>query len=489
MEKSFGSTGITSVQKQKMKFSQKQMALMDLVALGNIELREAILKKVEENPALEIVNDNFSVNNQKNVFLKTNKENDSTTFQKKETKIESEEASEKYQKMLESIPDKEETLHKHLFHQLYMLNLNEKEKKLCEKLIENLDDNGFYLLAPVSLLKIRNRMDEQLLQKCIDIVRHLDPEGICVENIEKSLLLQAKLKKNAPKLSLFFLNGRLEMLDPPIAEEVLKKLNTYIEENSKLSFRSKESIQNDFSKEELSINKIEEAIKFIQSLNPVPTRNFKPNGNNLIQSEVFVTVDKETKKLKIHFSDSFIPEVAISKDYKIEKNDKTLPEETRKLLKKQVYDATNFIALLNFRKQIVTEALKKIVIIQKEFFYKGPGNLVPLSQVAFSKMIGVHNSTVSRMANQKYITCDWGTFPVKYLFFNSYITKNNYTINQIYKEIEDILKNQKPGEKKLSDQKITDILLQKGIKIARRTVAKYRAKLRDNPELTRKLIK
>ncbi len=469
-----------NVQIQTMKLSQQQIMAMNLIAMGSLELREEILEKVDENPALEIKEDKFLGNTN---FVHTGK-----------TSRASEEASEKYQNMLESAPDETETLQEHLLHQLNMINLPENEHRICKKLIENLDENGFYILAPVTLLEPEKGDDENLLEKCIQTVRHFDPEGICCQNVTESLEIQAKLKKNAPKIALYILHGRLEILKPPVAEKVLNKIEKNIEENEKLSFWTPNPDDIQLTKKDLSLENVKNSIEFIQKLEPFPAAEFNSTQEHFVQPDVYVAKSENSDELQVVLSNQAIPVLKIAEDFKSEEKSGSLSEKNKKTLKMQLKEAQNFLDTLNFREQVLFNAFKKLAEIQKKFFFKGPGNLVPLTQREFAKMINVHESTVSRMAESKFLRCEWGTFPVKYFFSKALVStkpktnkenekKENETVaenistDNVKIEIEKILKAQKPGEKKLSDQKIADILAGKGIKIARRTVSKYRAQL------------
>lgn len=469
-----------NVQIQTMKLSQQQIMAMNLIAMGSLELREEILEKVDENPALEIKEDKFLGNTNSVHTGKTSRA--------------SEEASEKYQNMLESAPDETETLQEHLLHQLNMINLPENEHRICKKLIENLDENGFYILAPVTLLEPEKGDDENLLEKCIQTVRHFDPEGICCQNVTESLEIQAKLKKNAPKIALYILHGRLEILKPPVAEKVLNKIEKNIEENEKLSFWTPNPDDIQLTKKDLSLENVKNSIEFIQKLEPFPAAEFNSTQEHFVQPDVYVAKSENSDELQVVLSNQAIPVLKIAEDFKSEEKSGSLSEKNKKTLKMQLKEAQNFLDTLNFREQVLFNAFKKLAEIQKKFFFKGPGNLVPLTQREFAKMINVHESTVSRMAESKFLRCEWGTFPVKYFFSKALVStkpktnkKNekkeietvaeNISTDNVKIEIEKILKAQKPGEKKLSDQKIADILAGKGIKIARRTVSKYRAQL------------
>lgn len=466
-----------NVQVQTMKLSQQQIMAMNFIAMGSLELREEILKKAEENPALEVKDDSF--------FEKKNSGLVPTVHTGKASRA-GEEASEKYQNMLESAPDETETLQEHLIHQLNMTNLQQNEQRLCRKLIENLDENGFHILAPVTLLEPEKGDNENLLKKCVSIVQHFDPEGICCQNVGESLEIQAKLKKNPPKIALYILHGRLELLKPPSAEKVLSKIEKIIEENEKLSFWTKNPDEIQIEKSDLTLENVAAAIKFIQQLQPFPAQEFKPAAEHFVQPDVYVAKSENSDELKVVLSNQAIPTVKIAEDFKNEEKSGNLSEQNKKTIKMELKDAQNFLDTLNFREQALFKAFKKLAEIQKDFFLKGPGNLAPLTQREFAKMINVHESTVSRMAESKFLICEWGTFPVRYFFSNALPSAKKEAQNQpaenistdnVKIEIENILKSQKPGEKKLSDQKIADILEKKGIKIARRTVSKYRAQL------------
>lgn len=444
---------------QTMKLSQKQIMAMNLIAMGNLELREEVFKKVEENPALELVEDSAFAYKTENK-IRTSAVSAATGI-----------TADKKQELLENTADNRETLQEHLLHQLNMTNLPEEEFKLCKKIIENLDEKGFHILAPVTLIDKEKAESEELLNRCLGIVQNFDPEGICCTNITESLELQGKLKKDAPKIALFLLHGHLDMLKPPAADKVLKKLSSFLEESEKLSFSKQES---EITKSDLSIEEIEKSIKFIQQLDPFPARNFKSSPEHFIQPDAYVTQD-ENENLKILLSSQTIPEVKISEDIK----------QNPAFAAQKIQEAEAFLDTLEFRKKVLLNSFKKLTELQKDFFLQGPGHLKPLTQRKFAEITDVHESTVSRMAESKFIRCSWGTFPVKYFFTNS--IHSNQTESQVPEnqdlsadsvknEIENILKNNTTG-KKLSDQKIADMLEEKGIKIARRTVAKYRSSL------------
>ena len=133
--------------------------------------------------------------------------------------------------------------------------------------------------------------------------------------------------------------------------------------------------------------------------------------------------------------------------------------------------------------KVVCRALP--LCLQAAFFEQGPRSLAPLRQKDVAELLGVHETTISRMANGKYVQCEWGLFEIGYFFTNQVGTDKSTSQTGVKAEIEEILKAHEGDKKPLSDQKIADMLAERGIKIARRTVAKYRAALNINSSYSR----
>ncbi len=482
---------------------QRQIQSLNLLAMGADDLREEIYAQAEKNPALEIEDDDFE-SGVKNVRLKTSLASD--YLRVGNASAAGEEKSRAFQEVLESRPDERRTLFDHLMEQLSVLRISPEENALCKKIIGNLDERGFFILAPAALLNPSLGEDTQLLEKCLSIVRGFEPSGICVADTRESLLLQAKQKGDANEAALFLLDGHLEFLDPPQAQKVLKKIHDFAKVQNALfgNAQSKPFGGENFSFEKnLSLSEVQDAIDFIKTLDPFPARNFSSSASNYISPDVFVEkipfsaeeVDFQKREIpaennfsfKIRISDKLIPRVKISSEF-------ISAQKNSEFAKEAVKAANVFLESLEFRATTLANAAMSIVRHQMEFFKRGPGHLSPLRQQDVAEEIGVHESTVSRMALSKFIQCEWGLFPVKYFFTNAlsvlakeilpeiqpsqnenssgdFVSKENVKF-----EIQKILQEHS-GEKSLSDQKIADMLSERGIKIARRTVAKYRAQL------------
>ena len=478
---------------------QRQIQSLNLLAMGADDLREEIYAQAEKNPALEIEDDDFE-SGVKNVRVKTSLASD--YLRVGSASAAGEEKSRAFQEVLESRPDERRTLFSHLMEQLSFLRIPPEENALCKKLIGNLDERGFFILAPAALLNPSLNEDAELLEKCLSIVRGFEPSGICVANVQESLLLQARQKGGANDAAIFLLDGHLEFLNPPHAQKVLKKIHDFAKTQKSLFGGADLPFEKN-----LSLSEVQAALDFIKTLDPFPARNFSASVSNYISPDVFVEkipvsveeVDFKKREIpcdgnfsfKIRISDKLIPRVKLSQEF-------ISAQKKSEFAKEAVKSANVFLESLEFRESTIAAAMIAIVQSQIEFFKQGPGHLAPLRQQDVAEAIGVHESTISRMALSKFIQCEWGIFPVKYFFTNalpvsanaaplpqdanlsdkvSENSSDNFVSKEKAKiEIQKILQEHS-GEKSLSDQKIADILFERGIKLARRTVAKYRTQL------------
>jgi len=443
--------------------SQKQIQSLKLLSMGAEDLRQEILAQAEKNPALEIVSDNFQ-NEVKSARYKNALDAGARVGTASSI---GQEKADAFQEILESRPDERKSLFSHLNEQIDMLDIDGAKKSLCQKIIGNLDSRGFYILAPSSLLDSKAGQDQKLLEECISIVQNLDPPGICAENVEKSLLLQARLKGGASPLALFLLDGHLDFLDPPQEQKILEKIRAFLAAQKKLSFNKA-----DYSfLEAAGAADIQKALSFIKTLDPFPARDFSQDSAQYVFPDIYV--DNDGDAFNVRMSDKVVPQIRIAPDFGTAKKDSAFA-------KAAIRQAKAFLESLEYRQNTMAKAAFAIVQSQKEFFKKGPGHLAPLKQKDIAAQIQVHESTVSRMASAKYLQCDWGLFPIKY-FFTSAVGDSSK--ESVQRQIRQIL--ERNPQKKLSDQKLCDALAQEGVKIARRTVAKYRSQMNIDSSYTR----
>ncbi|MCQ2583633.1 MAG: hypothetical protein MJ160_06975 [Treponema sp.] len=460
----------TQVQKQKQVLSQRQIQAVNFLQMGTKELREEIFKAANENPAIEIVREFRGSDNPYNEKYRTGSAGSSKL-------------SDDFNATLESKSSYGETLQDHLLNQLNMMHLSADEMELSKALIYNLDEKGFYgsNLSPETLLnKNRPMQTPELLKKCMESIQKLDPVGTCCKDIEESLYVQAKIRGDASVLTLFILDGNLRLIENPVPEKVLKRLIEYREKWHSRKFAPRIPLD----RLELDVEMVEETISYIRTLEPRPAAGYvhdiyaaefnKPDfifsvekvAGEISKSDYTKGIIKGDSDFhfQVKYSSGEIPEVRISPEF----------AGNKELFEK----AKVFIQNLEYRESSCILQGCAIVEAQKEFFIKGPGHIAPLTRRTIAKQIGIHESTVSRMSgkkNPKFVQTEWGPFPASYFFssgVNSTGDDGKISAEEIKFKIQTLLAS--GDEKKMSDQQITEYLNSQGIKISRRTVAKYR---------------
>lgn len=445
---------------QLQKLSQQQIQTLYFLAMSSKDLREEILKAVDENPVLEIVYDPLE-----EAYKKS-----------------------KNEAFFDQEKDNTETLQQHLINQINLEKLSDDERNLCIALVRNLDKNGCYgsMLDPVSLLdKNRPQQNRKMLSKCIDLLHRLDPIGICCKTLEESLFVQAQVKGDASVLTLFLLDNHLDLMIPPVSAQVQKNIINYKEKWHAQIFAPALPIDNI----SITIEEIQKSIDYIRSLNPYPASGFSYDETNshFNQPDVVLTVERneghidednfEAGKIKgneyvwfqVKYASGILPEIRLNPIYSKK------PEN-----RKYTTAGREFIQSIIYRKNTIALQGCAIVAAQKAFFLNGKGNLIPLTRKYIAEQCEIHESTVSRMTNKKnskYIQCQWGIFPAHYFFPTGINTNkgNKISSEMIKQEILQVLETSQ--NKNLSDSQLTQMLNNQGIQIARRTVAKYRAQL------------
>ena len=470
----------SQTQRQVQRMSQRQIQAVNYLSMSAKDLREEILKAVSENPAIELVNDPIS----------SPYDNDfAQPVQSQSARKGSASDSDAYLKALENNEDRPQTLQEHLIEQLNLTRLSPDEHDLCRSLIYNLDKNGCYgsMLNPEAFLdKARPTQTKQMLKKCMDIIQRMDPIGTCCRTIEESLFVQAQILGDASPLTLFILDGHLDLLNPPQPDKVLRNLQRFKASWHEKAFAKRLAIDDiDLTEEEA-----EDSINYItRRLNPRPAVEYvsDTSGISRNQPDIVLTVTKEKGSLvtddfshgkvccdrdhyfQIKYASGDLPEIRLSPDYSF---DKAFIEK-----------AKIFVSLLQFRESTLVSQGCMLVKFQNDFFRDGPDHIKPLTRKQVAQALNIHESTVSRMSakkNSKYIQTEFGLFPVSY-FYSSGVGGSEGDDDQkvsattVKRMMEKLLADDEV--KKLSDSKLAELLLQKGIKISRRTVAKYRSQL------------
>src|SRR5204863_8867083 len=231
----------------------------------------------------------------------------------------------------------------------------------------------------------------------------------------------------------------------------------------------------------------QECLLRIANLEPRPGREFLPNNDIYVMPEVFVTKDDDGE-FNVSTNNDHIPHLRISNHYKDLMAQADSNAEVRNYIREKIRAGKFLIKSLHQRQSTILNIGKEIVKRQREFMEKETAHLRPLTMVQVAEVVGVHETTVSRAVSGKYMKTPFGIFEMKYFFTSGIQTSNGEGMSNtsVKDMIADMFKKEEPG-KPLSDQEVVKMLSEKGIVIARRTVAKYRSELNILPSNLRKV--
>ena len=423
-------------QTQKQTLAPQMRLMMRYLAMPVLKLREEIKNKLEENPALEEAK---SPEILLSSLEKSPPEDDTPAGWDEDNPGWDDDSANRKQQFLENTLTQRESLQDHLLMQLGMQkNIDEKVIDAAEILVQSLNNDGFLVLSPQEAVP---EADEATLEKAVKLVQMLDPQGTCVADYKESLAVQASLCDDEPEGAETVIMEHLEELE----QEQYKSIAAALKITEK---------------------KVLEIRDFIKTLNPFPGRLFNTQPDqSVIPSLTITTKDGE---LSVYMNDLAIPVLQVNESFKELDESPDADPEAKKFVHDKVQDAESFISILDMRKETLEKAAEAIIQCQRDFFLKGPKYLKPLTQREFAKIIKRNESTVSRIANSKYVQTDWGFYPFSYFF-----PSQGESVLEIIKEIMESNK-----DKRLSDQQISDILKERGIDMARRTVSKYKSIIR-----------
>lgn len=351
------------------------------------------------------------------------------------------------------------TLQEHLEWQLRMENLTEDEWKVARAIIHNLNDEG-YLDENIEEILMESELEREDALEILSMIQHLDPVGCATKDLQECLLVQAQaMEEPAPLVELVIKNHM---------DDLMKK--DYKAISKALS---------------IDLDKVKDAECVIHGFHPKPGRLVSTAETHYVVPDIFV---KEVGgELVINLNDDGVPRLKISKLYQnLLKKGKD--DETNEYVQDKLRSAMWLIKSIENRQKTIEKVANAIVKYQPEFFKKGVAYLKPMILKDIANEIGMHESTVSRVTTNKYMHTPIGTYELKF-FFNAGIGGKNggidTTSESLKLKIKDLIGNEDP-KKPLSDQKIADILSKSDIKVARRTVAKYREMLNILPSSKRK---
>jgi RNA polymerase sigma-54 factor len=472
------------------KLSPQQIQLMKLIQLPAQALEQRIKEEMMENPALETIED--LENNSKEDDNDFDNENDYEDFDNEDYDNDHIDAEDiniddylsndetpdyKLQSNNYSEDDDDEkgfqhstsiTFHQDLLNQLNTFILTEKDREIAEYLVGNIDDMGYIRRAIPDIvddLAFSQGIytDEVTIERILNIVQELEPAGVGARNLQECLVLQLKNKTRTDSVEL--------------AQRIIEE---------QFDAFTKKHYDKLLHKYEVTQEQLKKAISEIEKLNPKPggiyDANFK-STEHIIPDFMIRIVDDE---LVLTLNSRNAPELNVSRDYQdMMRSYKATEQKSQdqrdavQFIKQKLDAAKWFIDAIKQRQETLMVTMSAIMNYQKEYFLEGEDNyLKPMILKDIADQVGLDISTVSRVANSKYVETPFGTKLIKDFFSES--MKNESGEDVSTKEIKKILKDviaDENKEKPLADDKLAEILKEKGYPIARRTVAKYREQL------------
>jgi len=441
-----------------------------LMELPIMELRERIEEELDRNPALEIIEDKSTVTldeTQANRFEKYEYFETTSDPGRRGT----EQASENHRLFIEGVLTRPETLQEHLLRQLQLEPVDDELRTIAETLIQNLDDNGFHKEKCETLFpESQNRLLE-----AIKLVQGLDPAGCCTADYKEALKVQLTLLPSTSRTEGSMRLGASARENP---EKFLEK----ILDNLELLEREKYSVL--AKKIGLDEEDTYQLCSLLKKLSPFPGRSFTSAQVRFVIPDIKVVRDNDGFTIKLN--DEAFPVLGINPYF--EKFGRSKDQAARDFARENIREARLFINHLSQRNQTLIRVANAILEFQRSFFIKGPKFLAPLTLKDIADELDIHETTVSRTANGKYIQTEWGIFEIRYFFTNSISGSGSNRSQFSKKSVKEIIRDIISGENRLlSDQDISHLLSQKGIALARRTVAKYRKELEMGSSYNRKL--
>ena len=466
-------------QKLQQKLSPQQIQLIRLIELPTVELEERVKHELEDNPALEEgkeqADDMDHAESGEDTAEASSLEEDDLSLGDYMTEDDIPEY--KLREMTERAERKEsvtlsgsQSLNEYLLQQLGLRELPEKEMKIAEYIIGNIDDDGylrrdFSAIADDLVFQSGQEVSEREVEAVLRVIQDFEPAGVGARDLRECLLIQLEKKNKTPD-----------------TERAIHILTDYFEEFTRKHY---DKIARELGLDEPALKR---AIREITALNPKPGAGWG-DSLEMAMSQIVpdFVVEAHNDELTLSMNNRGIPDLRINReyadmfqDYAANKANQTAERRDAIQFVKQKLDAAQwFIDAVKQRDETLRRTMEAIICLQRDFFLTGDeATLRPMILKDVAERAGYDISTISRVSNSKYVQTNFGIYPLKYFFSESMLTDSGEEISS--REVKKIMREHVEAEDKrkpLTDEELASILKEKGYVIARRTVAKYREQL------------
>ena len=459
---------------------QLQMAIK-LLQLSRLEMLDTIRQELEENPALEEVQDNTPDENieeqSENFDTETYRTEEVTIKEKIQDDIDwsvylgeyntpgrvSYETEDKDSPRFEAFIAPKQSLQDHLLWQFLMIKPSVQEETIASAIVGNLNKDGFLCCSVEEVAAMSNSTVEQV-ELILAKMQSFDPVGVCARDLKECLLIQA---------------DHFGFKDTIVSDIITNHLHDLEKKNYKGICRALK----------ISLDDVIAAVNVIKGFEPKPGRQFSEETPQYINPDIYV--HKWENEFVVMLNDDGMPKLRVNSFYKNTiSRGKKISGEAEDYIQDKIRSAAWLIKSIHQRQKTIYRVMQSILGFQREFFEKGIAYLKPMVLRDVAQDIGMHESTISRVTTNKYAYTPQGIFELKYFFNSSIKTAHGGDIASasVQDKIRQIIQNEDP-KKPYSDDKISQLLKEEHqIHIARRTVAKYREMLKVLPSNKRKQI-
>jgi len=487
--------------KQELKINPRLYQAMDLLYMPLLDLQAHLKQELMNNPFLELAEEE-----EEGVTADTGDGNGETTEAAKEDteeEIDWEEIllngfepvgrREEYEEReyVEPVTVAQKDLADHLHEQLVLLRLTPRQLLLAEEIVGNISEDGYLACSLEEVVEALNRFlaspegqawaesDEERrpytvteAEEMLRVVQSLDPPGVGARDLRECILLQLR-DAAAQKLA-------QELGRDPKPDEVEARLRESLvwrivhDHFDRLLTHRWSEIAKELG---ISPREVQAAADEIAKLDPKPGLRYSAGDEGYVLPDLIV--EKVGNEYLVFLNDAHLPRLRLSPTYReIVKDKRKFTGENKEFIANKLNSANWMIQAIEQRRQTMLKVMNFIVDRQREFFEKGVQYLKPLTLREVAEAIGMHESTVSRVTNEKYVQTPRGVFPLKFFFSSGLATDSGEEVSArgIKAQIQRLVAEEDPS-RPLTDQAIVNILRQQGIRIARRTVAKYRDQL------------
>jgi RNA polymerase sigma-54 factor len=441
---------------------------LEILQAGTMELSALISQALETNPVLEDVTESLSLDEETPdpdeadslEYLNDTDDDwrDRSILEGKSSPWTNED-EERRQRIYDSIVAPV-TLQQHLQQQLDLSMVEPEVRSAAQAILGNLDDRGF-LDLPAQELGKRLGIRKTRMNAALALVQSFDPPGVGAAGIQESLLLQLARSSGKETIEYRIVRDHLEDLARKRQPQIAKALGT-------------------------SVERVAEAASRIGRLTPNPGGDFNPTGNPYILPDVVIERDDDGHWIA-RLTGEHLPNLRINDFYKDMIGKDGVDAKARQFLRDQIRDGRSLIRSISLRQETILAIAHKLIDHQPEFLTKGPRHLRPLTMNEIADELGMHATTVSRAVAGKYIQTPQGLMEMRAFFATGYQTHNGAEVSNagVREAIQQLVAAENPA-KPLSDEALMEALATQGIKVARRTIAKYREQIGILPSHLRK---